>query len=212
MKYFFRIALMISALFTASAFASDNYVAQSKSVIDGMMGKSLAIVNNDETNAVDKRKVLKELVDVYFDFDLVSELTLSKFSATSKKKLGKYSNRRLTPQQQIEFTVQLKEHLSNLYLDSLDDSTRLTAEVGKASALKKSRGMERARVMSVINDLTPIDYSMRLKDDNWKIYDVRVEGRSLVASFRKEYNALLLKNTPDQLIKLLTEKNKAHNE
>lgn len=212
MKYFFRIALMISALFTASAFASDNYVAQSKSVIDGMMEKSLAIVNNDETNAVDKRKVLKELVDVYFDFDLVSELTLSKFSATSKKKLGKYSNRRLTPQQQIEFTVQLKEHLSNLYLDSLDDSTRLTAEVGKASALKKSRGMERARVMSVINDLTPIDYSMRLKDDNWKIYDVRVEGRSLVASFRKEYNALLLKNTPDELIKLLTEKNKAHNE
>lgn len=212
MKYFFRIALMISALFTASAFASDNYVTQSKSVIDGMMEKSLAIVNNDETNAVDKRKVLKELVDVYFDFDLVSELTLSKFSATSKKKLGKYSNRRLTPQQQIEFTVQLKEHLSNLYLDSLDDSTRLTAEVGKASALKKSRGMERARVMSVINDLTPIDYSMRLKDDNWKIYDVRVEGRSLVASFRKEYNALLLKNTPDELIKLLTEKNKAHNE
>ena len=210
------VILIITSLFASLATAETDNAAESKAFIETMMMKSLVVVNNDEFDAIYKRDQLRELVNVYFDFDLISELTLSKFSVTSKKKLGRYSSHRFNEKQQAEFSKLFQTHLTNLYLDRLNDSTRLTVSVNDSASLKPKKDLLRARVKTIINDLTAIDYSLgkhtakNIVAPQWKIYDVRVEGRSLVASFRKEYNTLLIKNTPEQLLALLREKNGAH--
>jgi phospholipid transport system substrate-binding protein len=52
-----------------------------------------------------------------------------------------------------------------------------------------------------------IDYSMRKADGGWKIYDIVVEGVSLVLTYRSEFDAVVKQEGIDGLIKRLAQKN-----
>jgi phospholipid transport system substrate-binding protein len=52
-----------------------------------------------------------------------------------------------------------------------------------------------------------IDYSMRKTDKGWKIYDIVVEGVSLVLTYRSEFDAVVKQEGIDGLIKRLAQKN-----
>jgi phospholipid transport system substrate-binding protein len=52
-----------------------------------------------------------------------------------------------------------------------------------------------------------IDYSMRKTDSGWKIYDIVVEGVSLVLTYRSEFDAVVKQDGVDGLIKRLGQKN-----
>jgi phospholipid transport system substrate-binding protein len=52
-----------------------------------------------------------------------------------------------------------------------------------------------------------IDYSMRKSDKGWKIYDIVVEGVSLVLTYRSEFDAIVKQDGIDGLIKRLSQKN-----
>jgi phospholipid transport system substrate-binding protein len=52
----------------------------------------------------------------------------------------------------------------------------------------------------------PIFYKVILKDGTWKVYDVVVENVSLVRNYRSQFNSILAKNTPDQLLEILRKK------
>jgi phospholipid transport system substrate-binding protein len=52
-----------------------------------------------------------------------------------------------------------------------------------------------------------LDYSMRKTDKGWKIYDIVVEGVSLVLTYRSEFDAVVKQEGIDGLIKRLAQKN-----
>jgi phospholipid transport system substrate-binding protein len=52
----------------------------------------------------------------------------------------------------------------------------------------------------------PIFYRVNQKDDTWKVYDVVIENVSLVQNYRSQFNSILAKNTPDQLLEILRKK------
>ena len=67
----------------------------------------------------------------------------------------------------------------------------------------------RAVVMTNIiknNIKTPVSYSMINQDSSWKIYDVKIEGGSLLKNYRTQFRSILLKDTPDKLINDLRNK------
>jgi len=53
----------------------------------------------------------------------------------------------------------------------------------------------------------PVDYAMHKTAEGWKIYDITVEGVSLVLTYRSEFDALVKQSGIDGLIKRLEEKN-----
>ena len=53
----------------------------------------------------------------------------------------------------------------------------------------------------------PIDYSMEKSGDSWKVYDVLIDGVSLVTKYRSSFNTEIQKNGIDGLIKSLSERN-----
>ena len=210
MKKFITLCIATLLLLTTAVNANTHNINQATALIDNAMQESLSIINDPALTTEMKRKKLWPIVTSYFDFTLISELTLGKFSAGATSPLGDYSDRRFTDKQQAEFTDAFTIHLGNLYLDKLNNDSQFSVQLTRTSAMKPIRKMQRARVNSLINKKTSIDYSLRLKNDEWRIYDIKVEGRSLISSFRKEYSAILLKNTPDELLALLNEKNLAH--
>lgn len=197
--------------FSGIAFADD--IADVNKVIQDSMDDARRIVRDKSTDDVKKRELLWEMTLKVFDFEKITEFTLGKFSSRSKSKLGDYSDRRLSVSQHKVFESLFTEHLGNTYLDRVDFNevdVDVKVEVVSAEMLKPKQDMKRARVNSIINDKTPIDYMMLKRGDGWKVYDVKVEGRSMVSAFRKEYKTILIKNKPDYLIELIKGKVEAH--
>lgn len=52
----------------------------------------------------------------------------------------------------------------------------------------------------------PIYYRLVLKSDKWVVYDVIIEGVSLVNNYRGQFNQILLKNPPEHLIETVRKK------
>ena len=53
-----------------------------------------------------------------------------------------------------------------------------------------------------------VDYSMEKTGNGWKVYDVKIEGVSLVENYRSTFNTEIQKNGIDGLIKALAERNR----
>ena len=52
----------------------------------------------------------------------------------------------------------------------------------------------------------PALYNMHKDDGAWRIYDVKIEGVSLVKNYRSQFSQVLQKKSPDQLIELIKKK------
>ena len=52
----------------------------------------------------------------------------------------------------------------------------------------------------------PVDYSMYFHDGQWQVYDVKVEGVSLVKNYRTQFEKILLNESPQVLIDKVREK------
>lgn len=133
-------------------------------------------------------KLLNRIVVPHFDFD-----------ATAKLVLGRYW-RDINPQQQQRFIQEFSTHLVHFYAASLMKykDQRIT--------FKPLRAPDAANDVAVHTEVQqgsgtpiPIDYRMHLKGGEWKVYDVAIDGISLVASNRNSYAAEIRKNGIDTL-------------
>ena len=55
----------------------------------------------------------------------------------------------------------------------------------------------------------PIDYAMEMVDGGWKVYDVVIDGASLVTTYRSTFNEQVQKGGIDGLVKTLAERNQS---
>jgi phospholipid transport system substrate-binding protein len=188
------------------AFADD--ASDVDKMIKSSMDEVLSISKRKDIKNVQKRNELWKVVTRTFDFNAITELALGQFSSDSKADLGQYADRRFTKDQQNEFRELFTRHLSNTYLDRMDlDNLNVKIDLKPSEILEPKKGIKRAQVATIINNKTPIDYVLMNDGKNdWKVYDVKVEGRSLVSAFRSEYKNILIKNKPTVLIQMLKDK------
>ncbi|MFZ3044740.1 MAG: ABC transporter substrate-binding protein, partial [Desulfatirhabdiaceae bacterium] len=68
---------------------------------------------------------------------------------------------------------------------------------------------DKALVKSIIKRRTvnvPVDYSVLLSKNVWRVYDVNIQGVSLIKNYRTQFDEILTNETPDQLIDRLRKK------
>ena len=58
----------------------------------------------------------------------------------------------------------------------------------------------------------PIKYEMYLKDENWKVYDVAIDGVSLIINYRSSFRSEIRQHGMDALISRLAKHNGSSNE
>ena len=75
----------------------------------------------------------------------------------------------------------------------------------RKSKLSENQSEVPTRVITASKGI-PIAYRMILKDGVWKVYDVVVENVSLVQNYRTQFNDILAKDTPEQLLETLRKK------
>lgn len=130
------------------------------------------------------------------------------FEEMAKRVLGRTWNS-IDEQQRDHFEQLFTKLLENAYIGKLESYSGQEVKFED----ERIKG-DRAQVSTVIdNNGTPIPvhYVMLQKDASWKVYDINIEGVSLVRNYREQFKSILRKEDFNGLVKVLEEKNASFN-
>ena len=114
----------------------------------------------------------------------------------------------LNSAQRQEFVQLFKQVLEKAYIDRILAYSNEKIIFEKETILSENQAEIQSRFVTASKEI-PISYRVILKDGVWKVYDIVVENVSLVQNYRTQFNDILTKNTPEQLLEILRKKVKA---
>ncbi len=142
-----------------------------------------------------QREKMWEIARKIFDFEAIARGTLTRFRWDG-----------FTPRQREEFTDVFTQFIGNNYFNKIQGEYHNEEVV----FLKQEMFTDsKARVMTKIRRESieiPVDYSMWLHNDRWKIFNVYVEGVSLLGNYRNEFERFLTNSSIGDLISELKKK------
>jgi phospholipid transport system substrate-binding protein len=125
------------------------------------------------------------------------------FREMSKRVLGK-TWQDISDKERDNFTTLMTKLLENVYIGKLESYSGQTIEYA-GETIKEDRGQ-----VSVFLDNAgvkiPIHYIMRMADTRWMVYDINIEGVSLVRNYQEQFKAILRKDNYQGLVKVMEEK------
>ena len=184
-------------LFPILAFAQGS---EPEALVKKITDEVLAAVKSDkELAAGNKQKAVKlaeEKILPYVDFEEATRLAVGR------------GWKEATPEQRKKLVGEFRNMLVRTY------SNAIGAYEGQTMKVLPSRVKPSDTDATVRNQFQRpggkpvlIDYSMRKTDAGWRIYDIVVEGVSLVLTYRSEFDAVVKQDGVDGLIKRLGQKN-----
>ena len=115
--------------------------------------------------------------------------------------------RGLTPQQQQEFVGLFRDLVEGTYMNRLETATQEKQDIQYVGEqLEGSRAAVKTSVITKRNQQVPIDYRLQKEDGRWRIYDVLVEGISLVNNYRSQFNQIISSSSYDALVQKMKAK------
>ena len=158
-----------------------------------------AIKSDKQLAAGDKQKATKlaeEKVLPYIDFEQATRLAVGR------------AWREAAPEQKQRLVTEFRNMLVRTY------SNAISAYQGQTLKVLPQRGKQdpeetvvRTQYIRAGGQPLPIDFTMHQKEGSWKVYDITVEGVSLVMTYRSEFDAVVKQEGVDGLIKRLAQKN-----
>lgn len=189
--------IIISALFANTSLQAGDAMK----LLEADISKILQVVKDPalkgETNNQPRRDKIRAILAERFDFKRMSILALGK------------SWKKITKEEKTEFSALFRELLENTYIDKMEQYTNESINMIKEKELGKNKVMVETSIIISSGEI-PIIYKMINKKDNWKVYDVNIEGVGLIKNYRTQFKDILYKDPFSELIKMLKEKlNKA---
>lgn len=182
---------LLATLAPAQAAQANTPEAVIKTTVESVID---VLAHRKDPNTISEadRAAIRRIISDHFDFTAMSRLSV-----------GAPWNE-ATPAQQQRFTQLFKELLEYTY------GNRLGAYHGQTVKYEPAefRG-NRAQVKTMIVDTdkqTPVEYRLIKDGDDWRVYDIRIEGVSLVATFRTEFQDEIGNSGFESLIKSLAKK------
>jgi phospholipid transport system substrate-binding protein len=161
------------------------------------VNKVLDVLRDPKLKGESEKGIKKEKLEAIYEqmFDEV-ELSMRTMGGNWTK---------LNPAQQQEFIQLYRQILEKAYIDKILSYTDEKIVFSKENMLSKNQAEVQTKVITSSKEI-PIFYRVILKDGTWKVYDVVIENVSLVQNYRSQFNSILAKNTPDQLLEILRKK------
>jgi phospholipid transport system substrate-binding protein len=166
-----------------------------RETIQAQVNRVLDVLRNaGEAKPVKERKILS-IVDEFFDYPELSKRTLANHWKA------------FTPEQQKEFTTLFGKLLANVYMDRIMQYSNEKVVFGKETKLSENTVEIQSEILTQSKSV-PLNYRMISNNKGeWKVYDVVVEGVSLVMNYRSQFREILSSKPPENLLKTLREKN-----
>jgi len=196
-------ALVCGALLLCAASGARADVPAPDELIKDTARDVLDIVRKDKDLRSGDQKKLLELVDAkvlpHFDFERMTKLAVGRPWRTA------------TPEQKQALMTEFRILLVRTYTKAFTSYRDQTVEVKPLKLNSNATDVTIRTSITKPGGQQPIlvDYDMEKSPNGWKVYDLTVEGVSLVTSYRGTFADQIQQGGIDGLIKTLTEKNKA---
>jgi phospholipid transport system substrate-binding protein len=198
-KIFATVAIVASVAFSLT---SINAYAQEAAdeVIRKNVNEVLAALKSDKDLQAGDAKKLEKLAEEkilpHFNFPHMTQLAVGR------------NWKDASDAQKTSLTDQFRTLLLRTYSSTLSQYRNQTIDVKplKAAAADAEVVVKTAVIQSGGQPI-PIDYSMEKTPSGWKVYDVLIDGVSLVTNYRSSFNTEIKTNGVDGLIKSLTDRN-----
>jgi len=189
---YFVVSVFLAAL---PAFGTPSPTEQLKPTLD----KLVTILGDQELQGDEKKRERRQKImsTIAERFD---------FQEMSKRVLGS-PWRDINEEQKKYFTELMTKLLENNYIGQLENYSGQKIEyVGER--IKD----DKAQVSTLIENngaIYPVHYIMSQEGERWLVYDINIEGVSLVRNYRAEFKSIIRKDKYEGLVKILEEKNKS---
>lgn len=154
---------------------------------------ALHILNDPALQGSEKREArrqeVRKLIGDRFNYTEMAERSLNSHWRT------------LTGKQRREFVDLFGElferSYSNLVLDSLPDQNVLYA----GESVNGTEAMVNTIVVDKRGDRLPVDYELKHRKGRWELYDVVIDGVSIVANYQSQFNKVIRTSSYEALVK-----------
>lgn len=184
--------LLLTTLFLSASYALAAPIDDVKKTVDEVV----RIVADKELkkNDLKRRLALKKAISVIFDY-----------SEMAKRSMGKHWNQR-TAAEKKEFTNLFATLLENSYAGKIESYNNEKIVYIKEN-LDGDHAEVKSKVVTAKRDEFTLDYRLLNQNNKWMVYDVVIEGVSLVSNYRSQFNRIITASGYPALVKKLENKN-----
>lgn len=193
-RYLMTVIFSVFVVYHSVPFA---YAGEPTQQVKQTVDKVIDILKDKELKKPEKTKerraAIRKVVGERFDFEEMSKRSLSIH----------WKNR--TPEERKEFVQLFTDLLERSYIKKIesytDEKILYTGEdiEGEYSVVK-------SKVVTKRNLEVPIEYRLLKKNSKWEVYDVVIEGVSLVNNYRTQFNKIIRTDSYEELIKRMKSK------
>ena len=187
-------ALVLLATVVAWLTAADAVAGPPTDQVRGSIDRVLQVLSDPElkkeAKSGDRRAAIRTVANEIFDFAEISQRSLARHWTPR------------TPVERQEFVRLFGDLLEYSYITKIEaysgEKIQYTGEVADGD-----QAVVKTRIVSKQGLEIPVDYRMFVKDSRWRAYDVNIEGVSLVANYRTQFNTVIQRTGyPDLVAKL----------
>jgi phospholipid transport system substrate-binding protein len=169
-----------------------NYPNNPSELIRTKWGAVISVLQSKDLDEEARIKKINKIVSPIFDFPLMAKLAL-----------GRKHWPKLTAAQQEEFTRLFVERLKSSYREKV--SLYTNEEVMFKPAVKKKSMVYIPMELKTKDKKIALMHKLRKVDKRWKIYDVEIQGVSILLTYRSQFDDILSNGTVEELLSRLEE-------
>jgi phospholipid transport system substrate-binding protein len=196
-KYLMTVLKTMFLSAVVLCFAGDAFAGLPTDQLKASIDKVLNILNDKTLKApamkAKRREVLMNLSNEVFDWNEMA-----------KRSLGIYWKDR-TPDEQREFVKLFTVLLENTYIDKIESYSGEKIIYSKET-VEDQYALVETKIITRQDTEVAVNYWMFNKSGRWFVYDISVEGISLVKNYRTQFNEIMARSTYQELLKKLKEK------
>ena len=146
----------------------------------------LTLLRDKDLDQATRRGKIREIINARFDFRAMSQRTL----ATNWKKASN--------EQKQEFVQLFSKLIENTYIGRVESYTDEKVDF-PGEKVKGKKAVVETLILTANADI-PVNYKVYQKSGEWRVYDVIIEGISLISNYRSSYQEIVKKDGFDGLI------------
>jgi len=159
--------------------------------------KILSVVTNPAlkppSKTAEKEKLIRQAVDERFDWEEMARRSLATHWA------------KRTPEERKEFVRLFSDLLERTYMKKVEDYSGEKV-LYEGETKDGDYATVKVKIVTKKNKDIPVEYRLKKEGNNWLIYDVSIEGVSLVNNYRTQFNSIISQSSYENMVKRLKEK------
>lgn len=178
-------AVLFTLIFSQAAVADDKKEAEE--LLKGKLDSVIFVLEKKDIDQQVKKKEIIEIITPMFNFSLMSKLTL-----------GKKHWPGLTKDQKEKFTELFTKRLKNSYLDKMMLYT--DEKIEYKESVKVGKKVQIPTILTSKDNKISMLYKLYKSKQGWRIYDIEIQGVSLISTYRSQFDEILRNKTVDDLL------------